>query len=130
MNLSATTNERRRITMKRATVLVRAATSVALVLVLGVAPATAAPAAIPLDFQSAVNLALSDAATRLNVPQDQLRVDRVASQEWTDASLGCPQPGQYYAQVVTPGYLVNIAGAGKLLEYHADTNRAVFCRQA
>jgi Mrp family chromosome partitioning ATPase len=69
-------------------------------------------------------------ATRLNVPQDQLRVDRVASQEWTDASLGCPQPGQYYAQVITPGYLVTIAGAGKLLEYHADTNRAIFCRQA
>jgi hypothetical protein len=57
-------------------------------------------------------------------------VERVESQEWPDASLGCPQQGMFYAQVITPGYVVVVAGGGKRLEYHTDTrDRAVFCRE-
>jgi hypothetical protein len=78
-----------------------------------------------------VDAALRDAATRLNVGVEQLRVERVERQQWPDASLGCRQEGVFYAQVITPGYLVVIAGGGKQLEYHTDTrDRAVFCREA
>ena len=31
---------------------------------------------------------------------------RVEAVEWPDAGLGCPQPGQMYAAVITPGYRI------------------------
>jgi hypothetical protein len=88
--------------------------------------------AVPPGAQAPVEAARRDAATRLNVAADQLRVERVESQDWSDASLGCPQGGdRSYAQVITPGYLVIIAGGGKRLEYHTDArDRAVFCRES
>jgi hypothetical protein len=62
---------------------------------------------------------------------DQLRVERVESQDWSDASLGCGERDKAYAQVITPGYRVIIAGGGKRLEYHTDArDRAVFCRES
>ena len=117
--------------MKRATVLVRIAMSIALLLVPGVAPATVGYAAVPLDeFQNPVDAARRDAATRLNVGPEQLQVDSLQRREWPDAGVGCPQPGTYYAQVLTPGYLVFLTGVGKRLEYHTDTQSlAVYCRE-
>lgn len=80
--------------------------------------------------RQAVEAALTDAARRLNVPQAQLRVEQVDARDWPDTSLGCPQPGMMYAQVITPGYLAVISGAGRRLEYHTDTRgRVVLCRQ-
>jgi hypothetical protein len=116
--------------MKRTTVLVRTALAIALVLVLGVVP-TVGHAAVPLEFQTPVAAALRDAATRLNVDPEQVQVNRLERHEWLDGSVGCPQPGMYYVQVMTPGYLVLIVGAGKQLEYHTDTQAlAMFCREA
>ena len=40
---------------------------------------------------------------------------------WPDASLGCPQPGMTFAQVLTPGYLVVIRDAGGA-EHQVHTN--------
>jgi len=35
-----------------------------------------------------------------------------------------------YSQIVTPGYLIVIAGGGKNLEYHSDTRgRVVLCQE-
>lgn len=82
------------------------------------------------DAQTAVDAAVRDAAGRAGVPAAQLRVESVEQREWRDSSLGCPQPGMFYAQVITPGYLIIIAGGGKRFEYHTDTRgRAVMCRE-
>src|SRR4030081_3530373 len=90
-------------------------------------PAPAAPAASvlpgsssPTDPQPAVDAALSDAAAHLGVSSASLTVDQVEPREWSDSSLGCPKPGQMYSQIVTPGYVVIISGAGRQLEYHTD----------
>ena len=73
---------------------------------------------------------MRDAQPRLAVAANQLTVERVESREWGDTSLGCPQPGMMYAQVITPGYFIVIAGGGKRLEYHTDTRgRFVMCRE-
>jgi hypothetical protein len=78
-----------------------------------------------------VAAARQDAAARLGVPEDQLGIERLEPVEWGDSSLGCPQPGQFYLQVITPGYLVVISGAGRQLEYHTDTRgRIVLCAQS
>jgi hypothetical protein len=77
-----------------------------------------------------VQLVLADASTRLGVPVEDLQVTSFESWEWPDASLGCPKEGEFYAQVITPGYLIVITGAGQQLEYHTDTeDYFVLCEQ-
>jgi hypothetical protein len=73
------------------------------------------------DPQPAVTNALRDAASHLNVGEDQLHVDQVEPRQWPDSALGCPQPGIMYSQIVTPGFLIIISTRnGKRLEYHAN----------
>ncbi|HEY3063625.1 MAG TPA: hypothetical protein VGL99_32030 [Chloroflexota bacterium] len=95
-------------------------------------PAAAQPPVTSPSPQTnpAVEAALAAAATRLGVARADLRVDRAEAREWPDASLGCPQPGVLYAQVLTPGYLVVISAAGKQLEYHTDQrSKVVLCQE-
>jgi hypothetical protein len=83
------------------------------------------------EAQPAVDAALSDAASHLGVATRDLHVDRVEARQWSDSSLGCPKPGLMYSQIVTPGYLIVISGAGKQLEYHSDTRgRVVLCQES
>ena len=49
--------------------------------------------------------------------------------EWSDASLGRPQPGMMYAQVITPGYLVVLEADGQQYTYHTDTARFAVLRE-
>ncbi|MFL5760919.1 MAG: hypothetical protein ACJ789_14440 [Thermomicrobiales bacterium] len=93
--------------------------------------APASPAATPggtSQYPPPVQAAIRAAADRLNLPQDQLTVDTVEQKNWPDTSLGCPKEGHFYAQVITPGYLVVITGGGKHVEYHTDAHdTVVFC---
>lgn len=83
------------------------------------------------DSTAAVEAALNDAATHLGVARDQLRVVQAEPKEWPDSSLGCPQPGQMYSQIVTPGYLIVISAGAKQLEYHTDArSRVILCRES
>jgi hypothetical protein len=101
------------------------------------APASAVPSSAPSpgaspspDAQSAIDAAVHDAAARLNVGPSDVHVDQAEARQWPDASLGCPRQGVLYAQIVTPGYLVVVSGAGKQLEYHADSRgRVVLCAE-
>jgi hypothetical protein len=77
------------------------------------------------DPQPAVDAALRDAAAHLGVSATDLKVDQAESREWGDSSLGCPKPGLMYSQIVTPGFVITISGAGKQLEYHSDTRGRV-----
>jgi hypothetical protein len=72
-----------------------------------------------------VEAALREASFYLGMPRDRLRLERVESRTWSDGSLGCPQPGRLYPQVITPGYLVVISGAGQRLEYHTNERDSV-----
>lgn len=48
--------------------------------------------------------------------------------EWSDTSLGCPQPGQAYAQMVTPGYIITLMGNSTTYEVHTDqAGTAIVC---
>ena len=51
---------------------------------------------------------------------------------WRDESLGCPKGGQQknYAQVLTPGYLIELEAAGSIYVFHTDrASRLVLCEQ-
>ena len=66
-------------------------------------------------------------AARLSVPADSLTLIKDEAVQWSDASLGCPQEGMMYAQMITPGhrmtfrhnedtYEVHTADAGSSME--------------
>jgi hypothetical protein len=98
-------------------------------------PAASAPAAIPMtpspEASSAVDAALQDASAHLGVTPDQLQVTQVDARQWGDASLGCPEAGQLYSQIVTPGFLIVITSGARQLEYHSDSRAHVkLCRES
>jgi hypothetical protein len=77
-----------------------------------------------------VRLAKEDLAQRLGLAVGQIQLVSVEVVEWSDTSLGCPQPGMMYAQVITPGYRVVLEAEGQRYEYHTDTgNYVVLCQQ-
>jgi hypothetical protein len=78
--------------------------------------------------EAVLRAARSAAARRLNVPQERVTIVRAEPVEWPDASLGCPEPGRVYAQVITPGFRLVAQESDQLLEVHADAvGRAVVC---
>jgi hypothetical protein len=64
-------------------------------------------------------------AQDLGVPAQDIEVQSVDAVEWSDGSLGCPQEGMMYAQVITPGYRVLLEVDGQAYEIHTDMGRTV-----
>lgn len=64
---------------------------------------------------------LRDASRRSGADLRATRVVRRDRKEWADGGLGCPRLGQLYAQVLTPGWLIEVASGGKVFEYHTDS---------
>lgn len=94
-------------------------------------PPTPSPTPLPPEAAAAVDAATQAAVTHLGVSPDQLQVRQVQAQQWPDSSLGCPEPGQQYSQIVTPGFLVMITSGPHELEYHTDMrSRVVLCRES
>ena len=59
-------------------------------------------------------------AAQLDIPSDEVTVLSFEAVEWPDASLGCPEPGIMYAQVVSPGYRFLLQAGGTEYEVHTD----------
>ncbi len=70
-------------------------------------------------------------ADEVGVGERVFILDSSESVQWSDASLGCPQEGQGYAQVITPGYKLVFDLAGTPYEVHsdADGSQMVICGQ-
>ncbi len=62
----------------------------------------------------------ADLASRLEISQGQITVVSAKAVTWNDASLGCPQPGEMYAQVLTPGYQIILEAQDTQYDYHTD----------
>jgi hypothetical protein len=75
-----------------------------------------------------VQAAIQNLAERLKISSNEISIITVVPVNWSDASLGCPIPGQAYAQVVTPGYEVTLLANGQEYGYHTDiADRIVLC---
>ncbi len=84
-------------------------------------PMKAQPQAVsPEGSEAAVAAAVAALAEEINLPAGQVEVTSVEAVDWNDTSLGCPQEGYMYAQVITPGYRVLLAAGGQTYEYHTD----------
>jgi len=59
---------------------------------------------------------------------DEITLFSVHNVEWPDASLGCPRVGMMYAQVITPGYQIQLQANGEVFMFHTDTgNQVILC---
>ena len=60
---------------------------------------------------------LDDAAARLGAARTAVEVVTAESRIWPDGSLGCPQAGMAYTQIVTDGYRVVVRAGARTLDY-------------
>ena len=70
--------------------------------------------------------ARADLAHRLDVDPGEIELLSAEEVSWRDASVGCPQPGMTYAQVVTSGSRIVLESGAKRYEYHSDNRRDPF----
>ncbi len=54
------------------------------------------------------------------IAQAQLRLIEGEAVVWPDSSLGCPEPGLAYTQVVVPGYRLTFTDGSRTYEVHTD----------
>ncbi|MYC29950.1 MAG: hypothetical protein F4X65_07675 [Chloroflexi bacterium] len=68
-------------------------------------------------------------ADELGIAEGNFRLDSSEGVGWSDASLGCPQEGMMYAQVITPGYRLafDLAGASHAVHSNSDGSSMVVC---
>ena len=80
---------------------------------------------VPLDMLDAI---IADLAESLDISAEEITVVQAREVEWNDGSLGCPQPGMMYIQVITPGFRVVLLAKDQMFDYHTDTNtRFILC---
>ena len=84
------------------------------------------PPEVEPETSPLVEQARQDLARRLDVVAAEVELVTFESVVWPDASLGCPQPGMAYAQVLRDGYRIQLRAAGKSYSYHGGGSRGPF----
>ena len=81
---------------------------------------------LEIEVETAARKLLAD---EVGVGERAFIRDSSVKVEWSDASLGCPQEGQGYAQVITPGYrlVFDLAGTPYAVHSNADGTNMVIC---
>jgi hypothetical protein len=84
---------------------------------------------IPVDPRL-LSLAVADLAQRLDVPPESVQLVKFESVTWGDSSLGCPEPGMAYSQVLVEGAYLLLQAGDALYEYHSGGSGLPFlCEQ-
>lgn len=78
------------------------------------------------SLRTKIDAALQDAAGRTGLDAAGLRVMLAEAVTWPDGSLGCPEPGREYTQVLVDGYRIRILAGSVTLEYHTSLRGAPF----
>lgn len=60
---------------------------------------------------------IADAAERAAVDAAEVIVVSSTAVEWSDGSLGCPQPGMAYTQALVSGFQITVQAGGRNLDY-------------
>lgn len=101
-------------------------TAIALVALLE--ESAAPPEPLPGDPYSRELVALAKQDLALRLGKDPSAIELVLFREtvWRDSSLGCPQPGGMYLQVLTPGYLIRLKVGASVYSYHGRNGNPPF----
>jgi hypothetical protein len=79
-------------------------------------PPTSSTSAVP---DAMLVEAKADAARRTSKSEKEITVVSAEPVTWSDASMGCPEPGRMYAQVLVSGYRIVLRAGNDQLTYHA-----------
>ncbi len=82
---------------------------------------------LPPDLAQAAEAAIKALVEKMQVAEEQIEIVSVESVEFRDSSLGCPQPGMAYLQVITPGYQVLLSLDGQVYDYRVSRQRTTLC---
>ena len=69
-------------------------------------------------------------ADRLEIPVSTITVDTVRAVTWQDTSIGCPEPGVAYGQVLTPGHQVTLQAGDSTHSVHIANGKAFVCQRS
>lgn len=69
---------------------------------------------------------VGDAAGRAGLQERDVELVSIAEEEFSDTSLGCPEEGQMYAQVITPGFRVLVSALGVEYDYRVAESDGAF----
>ncbi len=68
-------------------------------------------------------------AKLLDIDVSEIRVVEALAVYWPDTSLGCPQPGIAYAQMIVPGYRLVLEANGQQYPYHTTlAGQIILCK--
>lgn len=81
----------------------------------------------PTDQNIYVEMAIDDLVSQLKVDRSRIEFTKATTQTFGNTSLGCPKPGVMYAQVLTPGYTIELMYLDKTFIYHGGSNKVVTC---
>jgi hypothetical protein len=70
--------------------------------------------------EAAVTLAKMRFAEMEGVAAESVVATDIREMQWSSSALGCPEPGQMYAQVITPGYRIVVGTGTKQRTFHSD----------
>jgi hypothetical protein len=77
-----------------------------------------------------VQSAKKDLAQRLGVVEREIGlVGKIEEVTWPDTSLGCPEPGKMYAQMLTSGLKFTLKGGARRFEYHTGGGALRLCKE-
>jgi hypothetical protein len=78
--------------------------------------------------QTMVQIAMANLAEKLKISVNQIYLSSIEAVTWPDTSLGCPQMGIMYIQVLTPGFNILLEAQGKTYSFHTDEiERVILC---
>ena len=80
-------------------------------------------------LRTLVDQAVADLASRLKIDASSIVTVSAQAMSWPDGSLGCPQPGMLYTQVMVDGALIELSVDGTSYSYHSGASGAPFLCQ-
>jgi len=76
--------------------------------------------ALPDEVKKPFEAASNDLAKRTNLSLQNIQMLGYNREDFSDSSLGCPQPNVRYLQVITPGYQIQLAAGGQQYDYRTN----------
>ena len=80
--------------------------------------------------EAAVAAAVAHLAQHLGLDEQDILVQIVEAVDWPDSSLGCPQKGMMYLQVITPGYQVMLRLEEQTYDYRVAGQQVILCHDS
>jgi len=87
------------------------------------------PAGIPFGEYMGLFQMAREHLERFGIRWESVKILDLEKVDWGDASLGNPEPGMMYAQVITPGFKMSLTADGDTYIFHTSMDRVVFVGQ-